>query len=38
MTRYQVAALLNACLNSFTGITDELKLLISEFETELAII
>merc|ERR1712078_133056 len=38
MTRYEAAALLNACLDSVTGMTDELKRLISEFETELAII
>ena len=38
MTRYEAAALLNACLDSVTGMTDELKRLIREFETELAII
>merc|ERR1712078_24163 len=38
MTRYEAAALLNACLDRVTGMTDELKRLIREFETELAII
>merc|ERR1712216_978060 len=38
MTRYEAAALLNACLDSVTGMTDELKRLIREFETELAMI
>ena len=38
MTRYEAAALLNACLDSVTGMTDELKRLIREFETELAVI
>ena len=38
MTRYEAAALLSACLDSVTGMTDELKRLIREFETELAII
>ena len=38
MTRYEAAALLNACLDSVTGMTDELKRLVREFETELAII
>jgi hypothetical protein len=35
MTRYEVAALLNACLDRITEITDELRRLIKEFETEL---
>ena len=38
MTRYEAAALLNACLDRITEITDELRRLIKEFETELAII
>ena len=38
MTRYEAAALLNACLDSVTGMTDELKRLVAEFETELAVI
>ena len=38
MTRYEAAALLNACLDSVTGMTDDLKRLVAEFETELAVI
>ena len=38
MTRYEAAALLNACLDRVTEMTDELKRLIREFETELAIL
>ena len=38
MTRYEAAALLNACLDRITEITDELRRLIKEFEKELAII
>jgi hypothetical protein len=38
MTRYEAAALLNACLDRVTEVTDELRRLISEFETELAIL
>jgi hypothetical protein len=38
MTRYEAAALLNACLDRVTEVTDQLKSLISEFENELAII
>ena len=38
MTRYEAAALLNACLDRITEVTDELKKLIYEFEKELAII
>ena len=38
MTRYEAAALLNACLDRITEITDELRRLIKEVETELAII
>jgi hypothetical protein len=36
MTRYEAAALLNACLDRVTEVTDELRRLIKEFETELA--
>merc|ERR1712216_860811 len=38
MTRYEAAALLNACLDRVTEVTDELRRLITEFETELAIL
>ena len=38
MTRYEAAALLNACLDRITEITDELKRLMKEFEKELAIL
>ena len=38
MTRYEAAALLNACLDRVTEVTDDLKRLIAEFETELAIL
>ena len=38
MTRYEAAALLNACLDRITEVTDELRRLIKEFETELALI
>lgn len=38
MTRYEAAALLNACLDRVTEVTDELKKLMSEFEAELAAI
>ena len=38
MTRYEAAALLNACLDRITEITDELRRLIKEFESELAIL
>ena len=38
MTRYEAAALLNACLDRITEVTDDLKKLIYEFEKELAII
>ena len=37
MTRYEAAALLNACLDRVTEVTDELRRLLEEFETELAI-
>jgi hypothetical protein len=36
LTRYEAAALLNACLDRVTEVTDELKKLIKEFEIELA--
>ncbi|MEB3349334.1 MAG: iron uptake porin, partial [Cyanobacteriota bacterium] len=32
MTRYEAAALLNACLDRVTEVTDELKRLMAEFE------
>ena len=38
MTRYEAAALLNACLDRVTEVTDELRRLLNEFETELAIL
>jgi len=38
MTRYEAAALLNACLDRITEVTDEVKGLVMEFEKELAII
>ncbi|MFN9644438.1 MAG: iron uptake porin [Cyanobacteriota bacterium] len=38
MTRYEAAALLNACLDRITEITDELKKLLKEFEKELAVV
>jgi hypothetical protein len=38
MTRFEAAALLNACLDRVTDVTDELKKLIAEFEKELAIL
>ena len=38
MTRYEAAALLNACLDRVTEVTDQLRRLINEFETELAMI
>jgi hypothetical protein len=38
MTRYEAAALLNACLDRVTEVTDELKRLQSEFAQELAVI
>ncbi|EAU70861.1 possible porin [Synechococcus sp. BL107] len=38
MTRYEAAALLNACLDRITEVTDELRRLLEEFETELAIL
>jgi hypothetical protein len=38
MTRYEAAALLNACLDRVTEVTDELKKLMKEFEKELAVL
>ena len=38
MTRFEAAAMLNACLDRITEVTDELRRLLKEFETELAII
>src|SRR5512137_2108844 len=38
MTRYEAAALLNACLDRITEVTDELKRLMDEFEKELAVL
>ena len=38
MTRYEAAALLNACLDRITEVTDELKRLMKEFERELAVL
>jgi hypothetical protein len=38
MTRFEAAALLNACLDRVTEVTDELKRLMVEFERELAVI
>jgi hypothetical protein len=38
MTRYEAAALLNACLDRVTEVTDELKRLMKEFEQDLAVL
>ncbi len=38
MTRYEAAALLNACLDRVTEVTDELRRLLKEFETELSVL
>ncbi|KZR62226.1 iron uptake porin [Prochlorococcus sp. MIT 1303] len=38
MTRFEAAALLNACLDRITEVTDELRRLLKEFEQELAIL
>jgi len=38
MTRYEAAALLNACLDRISETTDELKRLMKEFEKELAVL
>jgi hypothetical protein len=38
MTRYEAAALLNSCLDRVTEVTDELKKLLTEFDTELTVL
>ena len=38
LTRYEAAALLNACLDRISEVTDELKRLLKEFERELAVL
>ena len=38
MTRFEAAALLNACLDRVTEVTDELRTLMKELEKELAIL
>ena len=38
MTRFEAAALLNACLDRVTEVTDELRRLLKEFEQELAVL
>jgi hypothetical protein len=38
MTRWEAAALLNACLDRVTETTDELKRLMKEFQKELAVL
>jgi hypothetical protein len=38
MTRFEAAALLNACLDRITDVTDQLKRLLKEFEKELAML
>ena len=38
LTRLEAAALLNACLDRITEVTDELKRLMKEFENELAVL
>jgi hypothetical protein len=38
MTRYEAAALLNACLDRVTETTDELKKLMAEFQKELTVL
>ena len=38
MTRYEAAALLNACLDRVTETTDELQRLLAEFKTELTVL
>ena len=38
MTRWEAAALLNACLDRISEVTDELKRLMKEFEKELAVL
>jgi hypothetical protein len=38
MTRFEAAALLNACLDRVTDVTDTLKRLMAEFEKEMAVL
>ena len=38
MTRFEAAALLNACLERVTETTDELRKLLNEFDTELTVL
>jgi len=38
MTRYEAAALLNACLDRVTEVTDELQRLMDEFQKELTVL
>ncbi|MFN9635996.1 MAG: iron uptake porin [Synechococcaceae cyanobacterium] len=38
LSRYEAAALLNACLDRISEVTDELKRLMKEFEKELALL
>ncbi len=38
MTRYEAAALLNACLDRVTEVTDELQRLMNEFRSELTVL
>ena len=38
MTRYEAAALLNACLDRVTEVTDELQRLMAEFKVELGVL
>ena len=38
MARFEAAALLNACLDRITDVTDDLKRLMAEFEKELAVL
>ncbi len=38
LTRYEAAALLNACLDRVSETTDELKRLLAEFQSELAVL
>ena len=38
LSRWEAAALLNACLDRITEVTDELRRLLKEFESELAVL
>ena len=38
MTRFEAAALLNACLDRVTEVADELQRLMDEFKKELAVL